>query len=58
MQTKDRFLLSKMYEDTVTGSELCDEVAILLVYSRYAVHCQQERERELESESSGEGTTV
>ena len=46
MQTKGQFLLSKMCEVTGTGSGLCDEVAILLVCSRYTVHCQRERERE------------
>ena len=48
MQTKGQFLLSKMCEVTATGSGLCDEVAVLLVYSRCEVHCQRQRERERE----------
>jgi hypothetical protein len=43
-----------MCETTDTGSGLCDEVAIMLVYTRYAMHCQRLRERRL----GREGTTV
>jgi hypothetical protein len=46
MQSKGQFLLSKMCEASGTGSGLCDEVAILLVYGRYVVHCQQAREKD------------
>jgi len=42
MQTKDQFLLSKMCKATATGSGLCDEVDMLLVYSIYAMQCQRQ----------------
>jgi len=54
MQTKGQFLLSKMCEATATGSGLCDEADILLVYSIYAMHCQRQRQWE----SCGGGGTV